>query len=161
MPFGCHACRVYPRRWAAARSSLHLATLVTLFVTMGVLAGACSLVESGAERSMHAHAANAATVLENEPSSAYATDAVRRVLGTGTDDTITVLAARGTLRDGFIELRIHVLIRPDSEFGNASSATGCFDYTLDYFTHPDQVDCPDAGPMRLPPPHPVTTTTVS
>jgi len=110
---------------------------------------------------MHAHAANAATVLENQPSSAYATDAVRRVLGVGTDDSITVLAAHGTLRDGFIELRIHVVIRPDDELGSGSSATGCFEYNLDYFTHPNQVDCPDHGPMRLPAPHPVTTTTVS
>ena len=122
---------------------------------------ACSIVETGAERSMHTHAANVATVLENQPSSAYATDAVRGVLGVGSDDTITVLAARGTLRHGFIELRIHVVVPPDDEFGSASSATGCFDYDLDYFTHPDQVDCPDRGPMRLPPPHPVTTTTVS
>ena len=110
---------------------------------------------------MHTHAANAATVLEDQPSSAYATDAVRRVLGKGSDDTITVLAARGTLRDGFIELRIHVVVPPDSEFDSGSSATGCFTYSLAYFTHPDQVDCPDQGPMRLPPPHPVTTTTVS
>jgi hypothetical protein len=100
-------------------------------------------------------------VLENQPSPAYASDAVRRVLGVGADDTITVLAARGTLRDGFIDLRIHVVIPPDNEFGSGSSATGCFDYNLDYFTHPDQVDCPHEGPMRLPPPYPVTTTTFS
>jgi hypothetical protein len=110
---------------------------------------------------MHTHAANAATVLENQPSSAYATDAVRRVLGVGADDTITVLAARGTLRNGFIELRIHVVVRPDSEFDSGSRATGCSDYSLDYVTHPDQVDSPDQRPMRLPPAHPVTTTTVS
>ena len=128
---------------------------------VALLAGGCSLVETGAERSMHTHAANAATVLENDPSSAYATDAVRRVLGVGTDDTITVLAARGTLRNGFIELRIHVVDPPVGEFGTGSRATGCFDYNLDYFTRPDQVDCPDNGPMHLPPPHPVTTTTVS
>jgi hypothetical protein len=134
---------------------------VTATAAVALLTGACALVETGAERSMHAHAANAATVLENQPSSAYATDAVRRVLGAGSDDTITVLAARGTLRNGFIELRIHVVVRPDSEFDSGSSATGCFDYSLDYFTHPDQVDCPDQRPMRLPPPHPVTTTTVS
>ena len=121
-------------------------SIVAAIAAAALTTSACSLLETGAERSMHAHAATAATVLENQPSSAYATDAVRRVLGAGTDDTITVLAARGTLRDGFIELRIHVLIRPDSEFGSESSATGCFAYTLAYVTHPDQVDCPAQGP---------------
>jgi hypothetical protein len=126
-----------------------------------LVTSACSVVVTGAERSMPVHAANTATVLENQPSSAYTTDAVRRVIGVGTDDTITVLAARGTLRDGFIELRIRGVTRPDDEFGSGSSATDCFDFNLDNVTHPDQVDCPDQGPKRLPDPQPVTTTTVS
>jgi hypothetical protein len=152
---------VRSRRRITNRSSAPVVALAVIIAVTALVTSACSIVETSAERSMHAHAANAATVLENQPATARATDAVRLVIGTGTDDTITVLAARGTMRTGVIELRIQVVIQPDAEFGQVSRATGCFDYTLDYVTHPDEVDCPDHGPMQLPPPSPVTTTTVS
>jgi hypothetical protein len=139
----------------------HVVPHVSVAVLVVVLATACSALQSDAATSMHTHAANAATVLEKQPQTARATDAVRLVIGDGMDDTITVLAASGTVGKGFIELRIDVSVKPTSEFDKGSRASGCFTYVLAYFTHPDQVDCPGHGPMVLPPPSPVTTTTVS
>jgi hypothetical protein len=114
-----------------------------------------------ADQSLHRHAANAATVMENQPSSESAVDLARHVIGTGTDDTITVLSASGTGRHGDVLLRIDVTVKQSGAFDSTYEAVGCFDYTLDYFTSPNEVSCPDEPPMRLPPPVPSTTTTVS
>lgn len=99
--------------------------------------------------------------MENQPSGASAIDLARSVIGTGSDDTITVLAASGTGRDGDVLLRIDVTVEQTGGLGVTYRAVGCFDYALKYFTSPNQVSCPDQPPLRLPPLGPTTTTTVS
>jgi hypothetical protein len=114
-----------------------------------------------AQRSLHQHAANASIVMENEPAGASGIDLARSVVGKGTDDTISVLAASGTRRHGEVLLRIEVTVQPTSEFGSTDRAVGCFSYSFDYDASPNEVSCPDEGPLQLPPPEPSTSTTVS
>lgn len=113
-----------------------------------------------ADQSLHQHAANAATVMENQPIGATGFDLARSVTGTGVDDTITVLSASGTKRDGEVLLRIDVTVNTGGLVGTYQ-AVGCFDYTFDYTTFPNEVSCPDEPPLKLPPSGPSTTTTVS
>jgi hypothetical protein len=114
-----------------------------------------------ADRSLHQHAANAATVMENQPAEATGVDLARSVIGTGADDTVAVLSASGTRRSGDVLLRIAVTVTQTGGLGSTYRAVGCFNYALDYFTSPDEVSCPDKPPLRLPPPAPSTTTTVT
>ena len=114
-----------------------------------------------ADQSLHQHAANAATVMGNQPAGASGIDLARSVVGTGTDDIITVLNASGTRRHGDVLLRIAVTVEPTSEFDWTDRAVGCFDYAFDYTASPDEVSCPDEPPLKLPSSGPSTTTTVS
>jgi hypothetical protein len=113
-----------------------------------------------AYQSLHQHAANAATVMENQPIGATGFDLARSVTGTGVDDTITVLSASGTKRNGDVLLRIDVTVNTGGLL-STYRAVGCFDYTFDYTTFPNEVSCPDKPPLKLPPAGPSTTTTVS
>ena len=99
--------------------------------------------------------------MENEPAGTAAVDLARSVIGKGTDDTITVLAASGTRRHGEVLLRIDVTVQSTSEFGITDHAVGCFSYAFDYDASPNEVSCPDQRPLQLPPPEPPTSTTVS
>lgn len=114
-----------------------------------------------AQQSLHRHAANAAVVMENEPAGTSGIDLARSVVGKGTDDSVTVLAASGTRHHGEVLLRIDVTVQPTSEFGSTSRAVGCFAYSFNYDASPSEVSCPDKHPLRLPPPEPSTSTTVS
>jgi RES domain-containing protein len=96
-----------------------------------------------------------------EKQGAYTTadDMARLVIGTGTDDTIEVLAASGRAMHGQVILRIHVDDPAPSEFGSASHADGCFRYTFRYTAVPQPIPCPHSAPITLPPAAPSTTTT--
>jgi len=122
--------------------------------------GMTSLAETPAQRSLDQHARNAAVAMEKQGAYTTAADMARRVIGTGTDDVIAVLAASGTDMDGQVVLHIHVDDPAPSEFGSPSHADGCFRYTFRYTTAPVQISCPRTAPITLPPPAPTTTTTV-
>lgn len=135
----------------------------TILIVIGV-----HLLENSdpAERSMHQHASNAATVMNNLPPDSSGYDLARSVVGKGGDDTIAVLAASGTRRHGDVLLRIDVTVEPTSEFGSTGYAVGCFEYAFDFnsgngLVSPNEVSCPSTRPLQLPPPGPTTTTTVS
>lgn len=146
------------------RRRLWMVSVLSVIVALGlVISIGAFLVHrlDPAQRSLHQHAANASVVMENEPAGTAAADLARRVIGTGTDDTISVLAAGGTRRHGEVLLRIDVTIQPTSELGPTDRASGCFSYSFNYDASPNQVSCPDERPLQLPPPEPSTSTTVS
>jgi len=155
------------RREAVRREERRTKMIVGLCILVGVVVIviwiATALIQklNPADQSLHQHAANAATVMENQPAGATGDDLARSVTGTGSDDIITVLSASGTKRNGDVLLRIEVTITQSGGLESTYQAVGCFDYTFDYFTFPNEVSCPNEPPLRLPPPPPSTTTTVS
>ena len=146
-------------RILSARIGRPLRVLVPLCLVL-LLATACSIIESPAARSAQRHADNAATVMENVPVGTPAINIAGRVIGKGTDDSIEVLSASGTGRHGQVVLRISVTTTPTSEFDSVSKAVRCYRYVFNYFTKPEDIQCPHLQPMTVPPMS-VTTTTVS
>lgn len=135
--------------------------MVAILVVLMPVVSSCSVLQSSAEKSLHRHAADAATAMGNTPIGTSGVDMARVVVGTGTDDTIQVLTATGTRRSGVVVLRINVTVKPTSQLDSGSTAVGCFRYQFDYDAQPDEVSCPNTEPLVLPPPGPTTTTTMS
>lgn len=161
---GAHAAVMTPllsSRRAGARVAV--AGAAALFAPMAC--SATGLGESRAQKSLHQHAQNAAVVMEKEQAlishgDTRAADMARAVVGTGADDTITVLAATGTAFYGRVILHIHVDEPAQSEFDSATHADGCFRYTFrDLTTVPKSISCPSTAPITLPPSAPTTSTT--
>ena len=150
---------VHDRKQRQTRFIVGLCIIVAVIVIVIWIATVLVQKLNPADQSLHQHAANAATVMENQPAGATGFDLARIVWDRCRRHHYRSQRKRYK-RNGDVLLRIDVTIQTGGLEGTYQ-AVGCFDYEFTYTTFPNEVSCPDKPPLRLPPPGPATTTTVS